>query len=181
MRTSDGSDVRPAQAMPARAAAKAQVARDYWDIDFAEAPPCANREGVLVEYVVRRLSDETYAAAMQTGREREALYDQRLDRWAVLSPALALRRSMEAIAGVAPARQRAFEAQAIDYHAQWRNRVTDALFACRQFSRADFDEAPRFDWREVRSGVTAWSGVALMAGLALLLGWFALRRGALFR
>ena len=52
----------------ARAAAKERVAREYWQVDLSELPPCANREGVLSAYVERRLSDETYATAMRTGR-----------------------------------------------------------------------------------------------------------------
>ena len=86
----------------ARAAAKAKVAEKYWNIDFSKAPDCANREGVLREYVQRRLSDETYAEAMQAGRSRETLYDRRLDSWGWLSPVLYFNRYMESVAGVAP-------------------------------------------------------------------------------
>ncbi len=164
----------------ARAAAKAKVAKEYWRIDFAEAPPCANREGVLSTYVLRRLSDETYAQAMRTGRRREALYDQRLNRWGWLSPILYFSRAMDAIAGVAPARQRAFEEQVFDFHAQWRDRVTDAIFACHRFSRNDFENAPQFEWREPKKGLVSWLTILFVAALALLLGRFALRRHPLF-
>ena len=164
----------------ARAAAKERVAREYWNVDFDKAPPCANREGVLRDYVVRRLSDETYAAATRTAREREALYDQRLDSWGFLSPVLAFRRSMEAVAGVQPARQRAFEAQAIGFHARWRDRVTDAIFGCHRFSRADFEQAPRFTWRELPRRSGTWLGFAFVALLFILLGWAAIRPQSLF-
>ncbi|MEO0332350.1 MAG: DUF3526 domain-containing protein [Bacteroidota bacterium] len=165
----------------ARQAAKAKVAKEYWKIDFAEAPTCANREGVLREYVLRRLSDETYGKAMRTGRLREALYDQRLDRWGWLSPVLYFSRAMETIAGVEPARQRAFEEQVFSFHAQWRNRVTDALFACYRFTRNDFENAPQFEWREPKNGFTPWLTILFVATLSLLLGRFALRRHPLYK
>lgn len=165
----------------ARAAAKARVAREYWHIDFAKAPPCADRTGVISEYVERRLSDETYGRAIREGAAREALYDARLDRWGWLSPALAFRRAMERVAGVDPARQRAFEAEVVAYHATWRDRVTDALFSCRQFDRAAFDAAPRFTWREPGSAADAWVGMVVATALALGAGAMALRRRPLFR
>ena len=164
----------------AQAAAKARVARDYWNIDFATAPACANREGVLVEYVERRLSDETYSAAMRQGASREALYDIRLDRWGWVSPALAVRRSMESFAGVDPARQRAFDEQVIGYHAQWRNRITEALFACRGLDRAAFEAAPRFVWQAPSVGATGWTGIGAALLLALGISVAALRRRPLF-
>jgi hypothetical protein len=164
----------------AQAAAKARVARDYWNIDFETAPACANREGVFVEYVERRLSDETYSAAMRQGASREALYDTRLDQWGWVSPALAVRRSMESFAGVDPARQRAFEEQVIGYHAQWRNRITDALFACRGFDRAAFDAAPRFIWQAPSVGAMGWTGIGAALLLALGISVAALRRRPLF-
>ncbi|MEO0412516.1 MAG: DUF3526 domain-containing protein [Pseudomonadota bacterium] len=150
----------------ARAAAKQYVAKTYWNMDFSAAPACANREVILSEYVERRLSDETYSAAMLTGAAREAVYEARLDRWGWLSPPLAFRRSMESIAGVDPARQRAFEAQVIDFHAIWRNRVTDALFTCSKLDREAFDTAPSFQWRAPEDASRGWSGFVL----ALLLG-----------
>ena len=165
----------------ARQAAKAKVARDYWRIDFAKAPACANREGVLREYVLRRLSDETYAKAMRTGRLREALYDQRLNRWGWLSPVLGFSRAMEMFAGVEPARQRAFEEQVFSFHAQWRNRVTDALFTCHRFTRNDFENAPQFQWREPKNGFVPWLTILFVAILALLLGRFALRLYPLYK
>jgi len=165
----------------ARAAAKARVAREYWQIDFDKVPPCANREGVLRDYVVRRLSDETYSAAMRTGREREETYDKRLDRWSWLVPALAFRRFMESTAGVSPARQRAFEAQVIDYHAQWRNWVTDALFACHRFTRSEFDNAPQFTWREPQSSSMHWIAMSVIAVSIFLIGWYALSPSPLFQ
>jgi ABC-2 type transport system permease protein len=164
----------------AKAEAKARVARDYWMIDFTTAPACANREGVLGEYVERRISDETYSAAMRQGAAREALYDARLDRWGWLSPSLAIRRSMEALAGVDPTRQRAFEAQVIDYHATLRNRVTDALFACRGFDRAAFDATPKFGWRAPEGAITVWLGLGAALVVALFAALFALRRRRLF-
>jgi len=163
----------------ALAAAKLRVARDYWRIDFAKAPACADRKDVLKDYVERRLSDESYTSAMQAGAAREALYDTRLDRWGWLSPVLAIRRAMEGVAGVDPARQRAFEQQVISYHATWRNRVTDAVFACRTFDRAEFDAAPKFEWRAPEVGTTPWIGLLIAAGLALLAGIVALRRRVL--
>lgn len=164
----------------ARAAAKQRVAEQYWAIDFATAPACADREGVLSEYVERRLSDESYKAAMLNGAAREALYDARLDQWSWLSPALAFRRAMETVAGTDPARQRAFEAQVFGYHAAVRGRVTDAIFACRSFDRAAFEAAPGFTYSEPDRGVAGWSGIVLAGGLALLLAALALRRRPLF-
>lgn len=164
----------------ARRAAKLKVAQLYWQVDFADAPPCANREGVLSEYVERRLSDETYTAAMMKGASREALYDARLDHWSWLSPPLAFRRAMETAAGTDPARQRAFEDQVFGYHAAVRDRVTDALFACKSFDRAAFDGAPSFVYREPDRGVAAWLGIVLAGVLALSLAALALRRRPLF-
>ena len=164
----------------ARAAAKQQVAEDYWRIDFTSAPECANREAVLSDYVERRLSDETYAAATREGAAREAMYDVRLDRWSWLSPPLAFRRAMETLAGVDPVRQRAFEEQVLAYHATWRDRVTDALFACEGFDRASFEDAPQFVYREPSSSVAARLGIAPAGVLALLFGTLALRRRPLF-
>jgi|GEM_PF-2353654 len=163
----------------AQAAAKARVAREYWKIDFATAPACADREGVLTEYVERRLSDETYSAAIRQGAAREAMYDTRLDRWGWISPALGVRRSMESLAGVDPARQRLFEEQVISYHAAWRNRITDALFACRSLDRAAFDTAPRFAWRAPGISNTALIGIGSAALLTLLIGVIALRKRSL--
>ncbi len=164
----------------ARAAAKAWVAKEYWHINFSEAPACANREGVLREYVQRRLSDETYAQAMRTGRLREALYDQRLNRWGWLSPVLYFSRAMETIAGVVPARQRAFEEQVFNFHAQWRDRVTDAIFACHRFSQDDFENAPQFVWSEPKKGFIPWLTILFVAAISFLLGRFALRQHPLF-
>ncbi len=164
----------------ARAAAKQTVAAQYWNIDFASAPACANREGVLSEYVERRLSDETYKAAMLQGAAREAVYDARLDQWSWLSPPLAFRRAMETVAGADPARQRAFEEQVFAFHAARRDRVTDALFACRSFDRAAFDAAPTFAYREPARGASGWLGIVLAGVLAVALGVLALRRRALF-
>ncbi len=160
----------------ALAAAKEEVAESYWNIDFDSAPVCANRESVLPTYVERRLSDEIYSSAMRAGASREALYDARLDRWAWLSPPLAFRRSMESIAGVDPARQRAFENQVITYHATWRDRVTDALFACRSFDREAFESAPTFEWKNPQSLSRNWSGLVLAILLAFGLGTVALKR-----
>ena len=172
--------IREVNADPASlAAAKLKVAREYWKIDFAKAPACADRKDVLKDYVERRLSDEAYTSAMRAGAAREAIYDIQLDRWGWLSPVLAIRRTMEVVAGVDPARQRAFEEQVIDYHATWRNRVTDAVFACRTFDRAAFDAAPKFEWRAPDAGPTAWIGVLITAVLALLAGILALRRRVL--
>lgn len=164
-----------------RAAAKALVARKYWQVDFDEVPTCANREGIVSEYVVRRLSDEIYTAAMRTGREREQIYEDRLDRWSWLVPTLAFRRSMELVAGVSPIRQRAFEAQAIDYHAQWRNRVTDALFTCYQFTRSDFENAPQFKWNEPLVSSMPWGVMSFLVVFTLLIGRYVLSPYPLFQ
>lgn len=164
----------------AQAAAKQRVAQQYWNIDFATAPSCANREGVLSEYVQRRLSDETYSAAMRAGAAREALYDGRLDQWSWLSPALAFRRAMEINAGVDPLRQRAFEEQVMTYHAAWRDRVTDALFACEGFDRASFESAPQFSYRESPGGIGAWIGIVFAVLVTVVFGALALRRRPLF-
>lgn len=158
------------------AAAKDAVAQRYWNIDFAVAPACADRQGVIPTYVERRLSDESYVAAMREGAAREALYDVRLDRWSWLSPPLAFRRAMETISGVDPVRQRAFEEQVIAYHAAWRDRVTDALLTCESFDRAAFESAPEFVYREPAGGIAKWCGIILAALMALLLGILALRR-----
>ncbi|MEM8565991.1 MAG: DUF3526 domain-containing protein [Bacteroidota bacterium] len=165
----------------ASAAAKTRVARDYWQIDFASVPACADREGVLSEYVLRRLSDETYAKAMHTGRLREVLYDRHLDHWGWLSPVLYFGRAMETIAGVGPERQRVFEEQVFSFHTQWRDRVTDAIFACHQFTRDDFENAPQFIWHEPKNGFTPYLTIIFLSTLALLLGRFALRRHPLFK
>jgi len=162
-------------------AATARVARDYWRIDFATAPACAYREGVIGEYVQRRLVDESYARSMRDGAERELLFDQRLDRWGWLSPALAFRRAMEQVAGSDPARQRAFELSVIAYHARWRDRVTVAMFACRRFDRAAFEEAPRFVWTEPAGGATPIVGVGVTLLFALGLGVAALKRRPLLQ
>lgn len=160
----------------ARVAARQRVAEEYWGIDFAEAPACANRETVIPTYVERRLSDEVYATAMRTGAAREAVFDVRLDRWSWLSPPLAFRRGMETLAGVDPARQRVFEDQVLTYHAAWRDRVTHAVLACEELDRASFESAPRFDFEEPAGGLAAWFGTALAGGLAVLLYFFAFRR-----
>lgn len=157
-------------------AATSRVARDFWKIDFAVAPACAYRKGVIGEYVQRRLADESYARSMRAGMTRERLFDQRLDQWGWLSPALAVRRAMEQVAGSDPARQRAFERGVIDYHARWRDRVTAALLTCRQFDRAAFEAAPRFTWTEPEPGATRIVGVGAAALLALALAAAALRR-----
>jgi len=157
-------------------AATKRVARDYWGIDFATAPACAYRKGVIGEYVGRRLTDESYAKSMRAGMSRELLFDQRLDRWGWLSPALAFRRSMEQVAGSDPARQRAFELGVINYHARWRDRVTAALFDCGQLDRAAFENAPRFAWVEPAGGATPVIGVGAALLLALGLGATALKR-----
>ena len=164
----------------ARAVAKQAVAERYWKIDFAAAPACANREGVLSEYAERRLSDETFRAAMQQGIAREAIYDARLDRWSWLSPALAFRRSMETVAGADPVRQRAFEEQVFGYHAALRDRVTDAIFAGRGFDRAAFETAPIFAYREPTRGPAALMGFIVAGLLAPALAAAALRRRPLF-
>lgn len=162
------------------AAATAKVAREYWNINFAMAPACANREGVIPEYVRRRLADESYAAAMRAGAAREALFDTRLDRWGWLSPTLAFRRGMEQAAGSDPARQRVFELSVIDYHAAWRNRVTAGILGCQRFDRAAFEAVPRFRLEEPAGRVTAITGVLAASLFALLLGLAALRRRPLF-
>lgn len=167
------------QSDAAKAAARQQVAETYWNVDLNTAPACAKRESVLVDYVERRLSDETYAAAMHAGAAREAVYDKRLDRWGWLSPPLAFRRSMEAIAGVDPARQRAFESQVIGFHATWRNRVTDAFLACQKLDRQAFEQAPKFEWNSPKQPAATWQGIALAALLAMALGLAALRQRTL--
>jgi len=126
--------------------------------------------------VGRRLTDESYAKSMRAGMSRELLFDQRLDRWGWLSPALAFRRSMEQVAGSDPARQRAFELGVINYHARWRDRVTAALFDCGQLDRAAFENAPRFAWVEPAGGATPVIGVGAALLLALGLGAAALKR-----
>ena len=161
-------------------AATAQVARDYWNINFATAPTCANREGVIPEYVRRRLMDESYAAAMRTGAAREALFDVRLDRWGWLSPALAFRRAMEQVAGSDPARQRAFELGVIDFHAAWRNRVTQGILQCERFDLAAFEAAPTFSWREPNDAGTRAMGLLSVLVFGLLLGLVAFRKRPLF-
>ena len=158
-----------------------EVAQRYWNIDFEQAPACAYRADVVPEFVRRRLADEHYAAAMRIGMAKEALFDARLDRWSWLSPALAFRRAMERIAGVDAARQRLFAEEVIRYHAQWRGRVTDALFNCQSFDRRSFEAAPRFVWRNPpKIDPSIAGGAVTLAACCGLAGIFAMRKRPLF-
>jgi len=153
------------------------VGKRYWQIDFATAPSCARREGALKDYSIRRLLDESYVASIRDGETREALFDARLDNWGWLVPSLGIRRALEAVAGADPARQRAFEMAVVDYHAQFRDRVTRTILSCARFSRADFDTTPRFVWVEppVPAPTLLPALLATLVGAIALLG-FAFRR-----
>ncbi|PZN94381.1 MAG: hypothetical protein DCF31_09765 [Alphaproteobacteria bacterium] len=152
------------------------VGKRYWQIDFASAPACARRAGALKDYSLRRLLDESYSSAIRDGASREALFDAKLDDWGWLVPSLGIRRGLEAVAGADPARQRGFEASVIDYHADFRDRVTRTILACGRFDRAEFEATPKFQWAEPAVPTASfWPAViaTLVASLALLS--FALR------
>ncbi|MGC6329060.1 DUF3526 domain-containing protein [Rhizorhabdus sp. FW153] len=163
------------------AATIARVAREYWGVDFATAPICAKRDGVIDEYVRRRLADERYAAAMRQGAAREALFDQRLDRWGWLAPGLAFRRAMEQVAGSDPARQRTFELAVIDYHAARRNQVTSAILECKRLDRAAFEAVRSFHFDEPTEQIALFTGIIALIGFAALFAAAALRPRSLLR
>jgi ABC-2 type transport system permease protein len=154
-----------------------EVARRYWRVDFAARPACARREGPLGDYAIRRLVDEAYSADLREGDAREALFDRRLDLFGWVVPTLGVRRALEQIAGVDPARQRVFRTEVIDYHARNRDRIVEAIIACRGITRAEFDRVPVFQWREPAmtwSPLVGGLGWPLLAGAALF--GFAMRR-----
>ena len=152
------------------------VGKRYWQIDFASAPACARRAGALKDYSLRRLLDESYSAAIRDGADREAAFDARLDNWGWLVPSLGIRRGLEAVAGADPARQRAFEAAVINYHAGFRDRVTTTILTCARFDRAAFEATPKFQWVEPTvPPATYWSAVIATLVVALTLLGFALR------
>jgi ABC-2 type transport system permease protein len=154
-----------------------EVARLHWEVDFATRPACARREGPLRDYSIRRMVDETYTAALRRGDAAEGVFDRRLDRFGWLAPTLGARRALESLAGVDPERQRRFREAVIAYHAANRDRIVHAIVACRSLSRADFEAAPAFEWREPetnRTAVIAGFGWPLLLGVGLAA--FAFRR-----
>ena len=114
--------------------------------------------------------------------EQVARQQRAIDSLRFLSPAILMQAALNDIAGSGTDRHRAYLAQVDAFHGTWRDYFVSKIFAKTQIT--DFNQVPRFTYREEPTAVVSQRvGVALL-GLVLpaaaigMFGWRRLRRFA---
>jgi ABC-2 type transport system permease protein len=122
--------------------------------------------------VERRVRPVVNRYEQQIGKQQQAI-----DSLRFLSPAILMQGALNDIAGTGTDRHRHYLAQVDAYHRQWREYFVPRIFARTQIT--DFDEVPRFTYREETTAVVAARVTVALLGLlvpALAVGLLGLRR-----
>jgi len=109
--------------------------------------------------------------------EQIAKQQRVIDSLRFLSPAILMQSALNDIAGTGTDRHRDYLAQVDAYHQQWRDYFVPKIFA--KTLIADFDQVPRFGYREEATSVVSARVTVALAGLlvpALVIGAIGLRR-----
>ena len=126
--------------------------------------------------------DRLFAPAARRIEVRRVEQVRRLRLASMLSPSLAVKVLTDDLAGYAPERRQRFESAADEFQASWRG-FFDVKFASRTpLTMADYNQAPRFVYRDEPSrdrllrAAPPFSGLLLAALLAALAAHARLRR-----
>lgn len=91
-------------------------------------------------------------------------------RFEWVSPALALRQTLDVLAATGPERDQSFLAQAERYNRAWQDFFWPGFFADDPFHAADYDRIPRFHFEEISLKETArfaWPALQPLCALAM--------------
>jgi len=122
--------------------------------------------------VERRVRPVVSRYEEQIGKQQRAI-----DSLRFLSPAILMQSALNDIAGTGTDRHRDYLAQVDAFHGEWRDYFVPKIFAKALIT--DFDQVPRFSYREEPTAVVSGRVMVAMVGLltpALLVGVVGLRR-----
>ena len=163
-----------------QAAADAAIQRGgvmarYYE-DHPELAPKTPQTGAPNSYLRFYATQEVMARSTEPLLAR---YDAQLakqqalvNRFRFLSPAIVTQESLNDLAGTGSARYRSFSRQANQFHDDYRDYFRPKAFGLITLTSSDYDEMPRFEWREETTGEVARRVLPAIA--ALLIGTIAL-------
>ena len=146
------------------------------DYNFTEKPDALlPKEGkfevpprLKAHYLISKNVDIKIDALLKQFDTQLAGQQKIVDRWGFLSPAILTSEGLTTLAGNNSRRYLEFKHQVENFHQQWRAFFEPKVLSGKAITKGDFDEMPKFEWRELKSTEILRDSIKRVALLMLL-------------
>lgn len=132
------------------------------------APPggMSQSEGTQRFYAIRQERQKRLLPEVERFETQLAAQQNLINRYRILSPAVVMQESLNDIAGTSTERQKSYVRQIREFVSEWHSVLIPKLMRRETLKAGDYDNFPRFEFREESFSVIA---NRLVAGILLLL------------
>jgi len=145
------------------------------------APPGGMSQSQATQrfYAIRQERQKRLLPEVERFETQLAAQQNLISNYRILSPAVVMQESLNDIAGTSTERQKSFVAQIREFVGVWHNVLIPKLMRRETLKATDYDNLPRFDFREESTAIIANRlsiGILLLLIPAVLLGILAFAR-----